>query len=642
MTDTKVTCDHLLKQALRRESPACGAAAFLLCVTAGCVEADIRTSVTEEALSSPIIFSVSGAVSFDPEDPAMAPMAAVADFNNDGDPDVAIENHRSAVIVRLGDGAGSFGPERVIGLGNTNADRPSFVIAKDLDADGKVDIVTANDASLKVLRGNGDGTFGAPTSLAILQSFFQPGLGSVTAGDLDGDGKLDLAASSNGGVGVFLGNGDGTFGARTDLLCNGNIHHNSVTALDFNGDGKLDLASAGSFTSEVHLFRGNGNGTFATCTSITVGTTTVPFPGEPTRPQSMTTGDFNHDGKPDLATANSWGTGITVLLNQPGGTFTTRDIGFKGNEFDMLFVGAAEVDGDGSLDLLVGHQSSLFVLTGSPDGTFETTSIIPFDQPARFAVAGRFDRDPAPRTDLLVSTDAGEVALLRGDGGSVRCSNSCTPFIVDSTAATDSRAAPGATGGLNLTTSTRIQDGDVMYAFLTKTDDAGAIVTPAGWTQLDQLITTDGDDFTSGVWRRVVTSAGTEPPSVRFTHTDSTAEAMTGYVVIVRGANTVTPEDAPVVRASGLNNTHPSSPSVTTTSRFALVLFHQGVTGSAMDVVEPFGTTLLQSTEAANRNSGVVVLSKATPGATGARQWLNNFGSSGADFHTRSVAVRPL
>src|SRR6185436_1051515 len=101
--------------------------------------------------------------------------------------------------------------------------RPSAIIAKDLNADGKIDLVTANDASLSILMGNGNGTFGAPTSLAILPSFFQPALGSVTAADLNGDGKLDLASGMSGGVGVFLGNGNGTFGARTDLVCDGNI-----------------------------------------------------------------------------------------------------------------------------------------------------------------------------------------------------------------------------------------------------------------------------------------------------------------------------------------------------------------------------------------------------------------------------------
>src|SRR4029079_10565376 len=102
----------------------------------------------------------------------------------------------------------------------------------------------------------------------------------------------------------------------------------------------------------VYFFRGNGDGTFATCTATTVGTTFVPVAGEPTRPQSMTTGDFNRDGKPDLATANDWGVSVTVLLNQGNGTFVTQDYPFFGREFDMMFVGAADVNNDTSLELL--------------------------------------------------------------------------------------------------------------------------------------------------------------------------------------------------------------------------------------------------------------------------------------------------
>jgi hypothetical protein len=634
MKSAKNTCADRLKQlAVRPEwGRTQGAAVALLCATAGCVDADIKTSVINEALSSPISIPVSDSVRFNLEEPeAFGPMVAVADFNNDGNPDIAMENNFDAVMVRLGDGAGGFGAEirnNLVGTG-----RPNAVLARDLNADGDIDLVVSNDASLSILIGNGNGTFAAPTSLAILPSFFLPALGSATAGDFNGDGKVDLAASMNGGVGVFLGNGNGTFGARADLICDGSIHHNSVIAGDFNADGKADLASAGSFTSSVYLFRGNGNGTFAGCTATTVGL----------RPQSMTTGDFNQDGKPDLATANSWGISVTVLLNQGNGTFVTQNLPFPGREFDMLFVGAAQVDGDGVLDLLVGHMFSLFVLTGSPDGTFATTSIAALPAEARFVVAGDFDQSPRPRTDLLVSSDGGEVLVLRGDVALSPCISGCLPFVVGSTQASAASAANGANGGLTIAVPGRIRDGDVLYAFLTKNDNVGTVATPAGWTELGQFITSAEDDFTTGLWRRVVTSAATEPASYRFTHSDTSAEAMSGYIAAVRGANTTTPEDAPIGHVARTNNRFPGAASVTTTSPFALVLTHEGLTGSAMSrIVAPFKFTLLQSTQGTNRNSGLSIFLQATPGATNTLQWLNNGGSSGAESHTLSVAVRPL
>ncbi len=634
MKSANITCANRLKQWMRPGESLCRPAALLIWVTAGCAaDGDVRTGVTSEALSRATTFAVSDSQNpfgLEGEVEAFGPQVAVADFNNDGNPDMAIENNYTAVMVRLGNGTGGFGAETRFNLGGTV--RPNAVIAKDLNADGKVDIVTSNDASLSVLMGNGNGTFGAPTSYPILPNFSQPSYGSVTAVDLNGDGKLDLASGMNGGVGVRLGAGDGTFGARTDLICDGNTHHNSVIAQDFDFDGKMDLVTAGSFTSSVYLFRGNGNGTFATCTKTTVGL----------RPQSMTTGDFNRDGKPDLATANNWGVSVSVLLNQSNGTFARQDYPFEGREFDMIFVGAAQADGDAELDLLVGHQSSLFVMTGSSSGAFTTTSAIALERPARFAVTGHFDHDPAPRTDLLISSDAGHVALLRGDAGATVCATSCTPFVVGSGQGTDAAVAPGATGGLKVTKPSQLRNGDVLYAWVTKNDNDGTIATPAGWTQLDQSITT-GDDYTTGLWRKIVTSASTEPLTERFTHSDATAEAMTGYIVAVRGASTTTPEDAPLGRFNSLNNSRPTNPGVTTTSPAALVLFFQGVTGTALSqVVAPFDTTLLQSTRGAGRNAGAAILFRPTAGATGTRQWLNNGGASGADFHMLTLAVRPL
>ncbi len=652
MQTAKHTCDVRFKQLTvpRGDLPTYGAAVLLFSVTAGCAGVDIHTSATNEDLSRATVISVSDSIFNDADvTDAFGPMVALADFNNDGNPDMAIENTVNAVMVRLGDGAGGFGPERRNNLNTPPTslgilDRPGAVIAKDLNGDGKIDIVTANHASVTVLMGNGDGTFGAPTSYALLPSFFDPPYCSVTAADVNGDGKLDLVAGMNGGVGVMLGNGDGTFGTRTDLVCDGTTnHHNSVIAGDFNLDGKIDLVSAGTFTSSVYFFAGNGNGTFAPCTATTVGTTFVPFPGEATRPESMTTGDFNHDGKPDLATANNWGVSVTVLLNQGNGTFVTQDYPFFGREFDMIFVGAANLDNDNNLDLLVGHQFSLFAMSGSVNGTFTKTSSIALSAPPRFAVTGHFDHDPTPRTDLLVSPDEGDVLLLRGDTDAAPCTSGCTPFVAGSTGASGTSLAPGATGGLKIAKPSLLRDGDVLYAFITKNNSTGQIVTPAGWTQLDQLITTTGDRFTSGVWRRVVTSASTEQTTERFTHTDTSGQTMTGSIVAVRGANPVTPEDVPVVRTSGQNNRQPNGPTLTTVSSSDLVLVHEGVTGSAMSkVVAPFGTMLLQATQVTNGNSGVSIFFDSTAGLTGTGQWLNSGGSSGADFHVRAVAIRPL
>jgi hypothetical protein len=116
---------------------------------------------------------------------------------------------------------------------------------------------------------------------------------------------------------------------------------------------------------------------------------------------------------------------------------------------------------------------------------------------------------------------------------------------------------------------------------------------------------------------------------------------MSAYIVAVRGANPVTPEDAPVAHLSGLD-LGPTNPSVTTVSPNALVLWHEGLTGRAVSELGARFGTQLQATHATDSNSGVEVFRQTTPGATPTVDWLNFDGSSSADFHTRTVAVRPL
>ena len=118
---------------------------------------------------------------------------------------------------------------------------------------------------------------------------------------------------------------------------------------------------------------------------------------------------------------------------------------------------------------------------------------------------------------------------------------------------------------------------------------------------------------------------------------------MSGYVVAGRGANTAAPEDAPIAHAAGTNNPTPASPSVTTVSPASLVLVHQGVTRGAMSaVVAPPGAALLASTKGTDRNSGLAYFRQSAPGATGSRTWPNAGGAAAADWHTVTVAVRPL
>src|SRR5206468_819111 len=168
---------------------------------------------------------------------------AIGDLNGDGKPDLAAANpNTNTVSVLLGSGEGSCGGKTDFGTGGS----PYSVAMGDLNGDGKPDVAGANSgvfpfsvSTVSVLLGNGDGSFGVKTDFGTGESPY-----SVAIGDLNADGKPDLAvadASSN-TVSVLLGNGDGSFGVKADFGTG--IGPFSVAIADVNDDGKPDLATA--------------------------------------------------------------------------------------------------------------------------------------------------------------------------------------------------------------------------------------------------------------------------------------------------------------------------------------------------------------------------------------------------------------
>jgi hypothetical protein len=227
------------------------------------------------------------------QDPVHHPVAGditaivVSDVNGDGRPDLMLSvsdngaNERLALMLNTGS---DFADPVPICAGVS-----APLVVADLDGDGDVDLIVAKpqDGVLRVLLGNGDGTFTA--NLTVLSSW------SPLAGDFDQDGKLDLAFC--GGV-VAFGNGDGTFrtvGRTTSTSLGGG-------AGDFNGDGKLDLLCEDEgFT----LLLGRGDGTFQPPVNYMA----------PYGPGLVVLGDFNNDGMLDTALVNTTSDTVTVMLN---------------------------------------------------------------------------------------------------------------------------------------------------------------------------------------------------------------------------------------------------------------------------------------------------------------------------------------
>jgi hypothetical protein len=288
---------------------------------------------------------------------------AVGDVNGDGKPDLvtfSFSYTNSTIRVLLGNGNGTFQAAQNIATGALG---PTHVALADVNGDGKLDIVTTAYGinSVSVLLGNGDGTFQAPLNFAVGND-----PASVAVADVNGDGKPDLVVantSSPSQVSVLLGNGNGTFAAPQTFATDN--FPEAVAVADVNGDGKPDIVTANYYVGTVSVLLGNGNGTFQAAQNFATG------PG----PSSIAVADINGDGKPDLVTANhgiypTYNNTLSVLLGNGNGTFQAAQNITVGTEPESVVV--ADVNGDGKPDLVDANAQSntVSVVLGNGDGTF--------------------------------------------------------------------------------------------------------------------------------------------------------------------------------------------------------------------------------------------------------------------------------
>jgi len=294
---------------------------------------------------------------------------AVADFNGNGIPDLAVANQDdSALTILLGNGDGTFKPPAASPALYAGA---YFVTAGDFNGDGIPDLAVAiyTNNELTILLGKGDGTF---TSSSLYNESPTPlgGPISIAVGDFNRDGISDLAIANWGAnnVTILLGNGDGTFRGTAASPSTG-WYPRSIATGDFNGDGIPDLAVANNGSNTVTVLLGNGDGTFRTSAAN---------PATGSNPFSIAVGDFNGDGNADLAVVNGGGNSVTILLGNGDGTFApSTQSPATGASPTSVTVG--DFNGDGKPDLAITNYSSnsLTILLGNGDGTFTVSTMSP-------------------------------------------------------------------------------------------------------------------------------------------------------------------------------------------------------------------------------------------------------------------------
>jgi hypothetical protein len=337
----------------------------------------------------------------------------IGDFNGDGIPDLAsVDNQSSTISVLLGNGDGTF--QNALTTSLTANSRPTLAAVADFNGDGNLDLAVVSEGFtlnnvgfVGILLGNGDGTFQPSVNYDLGSSSLETQPAGLAVADFDGNGTLDLAVTDafNSEVWILSGNGNGTFTSPGTAYATAGTPASVVTG-DFNSDGSPDLAVTYQSTAEVSVLL-NSSGAFNSHTEYPTAAGGI----------FLAAADLNGDGILDLAVPGYQSDEVSVLLGVGDGTFD----GFSSYTISPAFtsilgITAGDFNNDGRLDLaftvgtIINTTSDIAVFLQAPLWTPSPTSLSFGDQPVGTQSTAQtitFDNNGAAplQLDALSSTD---------------------------------------------------------------------------------------------------------------------------------------------------------------------------------------------------------------------------------------------
>lgn len=331
--------------------------------------------------------------------------AYAGDMNNDGYSDlVAVNESSDDLRILLNDGTGHYNDFTVYDTGDNSTPSPSE--GADFNNDGEIDLVvtTAWDSEVRVLTGDGLGSF---TNMDTY--YTSNGVRGVVVGDFNGDGWDDMFTTNrlSGNISIFMNDGDGTF--TTSGMDLPGEDETACALVDANHDGVLDIYYASFNSQKAGVLLGDGNGGFALSGQVSV----------QGRPWMIGAGDLNGDGHPDLVCANSNSNKSAVLFGDGMGGLNQPTHYAPPNCQFPLAVDIGDIDGDGDLDFITSNYSSKNYTVFENDGTGQFTMPVTLQAPKASSCAILHDRDNDGDLDITGTDEEADVILLFKNPGEV-------------------------------------------------------------------------------------------------------------------------------------------------------------------------------------------------------------------------------